>query len=87
MYRVLRPGGLSVISDLRRDASPEEIEREVKGMQLGPLNAWMVRWTFHAMLLKSAYSADEMRSMAAQTPFRDCKIEVNDVGFQVYLKK
>src|SRR5512145_795919 len=28
MYRVLRRGGLSVISDLRRDASAEEIERE-----------------------------------------------------------
>src|SRR5512141_615858 len=34
MYRVLRPGGLSVIAALRRDAPAEEIEREIKGMEL-----------------------------------------------------
>lgn len=87
MYRVLRPGGWSVIADLRRDAPKEEIEREVKGMGLGALNEFMVRWTFHAMLLKSAYSVDEMRAMVAQTPFGQCKIDVSGVGFQVWLKK
>src|SRR5215212_6313794 len=46
MHRVLRPGGISVISDLRRDAKPEEIEREIEGMGLGPINRFMVRWTF-----------------------------------------
>lgn len=87
MYRVLRSGGLSVISDLRRDASATEIEREIKGMGLGPLNAFMVRWTFRNMLLKNAYSVDEMRAMVAQTPFGTCEIKVDGVGFQVSLRK
>ena len=87
MYRVLRPGGLSVISDLRRDASAEEIEREIKGMGLGPINRFMVRWTFKNMLLKNAYSVDEIRSMVAQTPFGKCEIQIDGVGFQVLLKK
>src|SRR5215211_5262555 len=43
MYRVLRPGGFSVISDLRRDASAAEIEREIQGMSLGPINQFLVR--------------------------------------------
>ena len=87
MYRVLRPRGLSVISDLRRDASAAEIEREIKGMRLGRINEFMVRWTFRNMLLKSAYSVDEIRSMVAQTPFRQCKIDIDGVGFQVWLEK
>jgi len=87
MYRVLRPGGLSIISDLRRDAPPEEIEREIKGMGLGPVNRFMVRWTFRNMLLKNAYRLDEMKSMVARTPFGKCEINVDGVGFQVLLRK
>jgi ubiquinone/menaquinone biosynthesis C-methylase UbiE len=87
MYRVLRPGGTSVISDLRRDASAEEIEREIRGMGLGRINRMMVRWTFKNMLLKSAYSVDEMRSMVARTPFSKCRIDTDGVGFQVWLEK
>jgi ubiquinone/menaquinone biosynthesis C-methylase UbiE len=87
MYRVLRPGGLSVISDLRRDASAAEIEREIQGMGLGRINRFMVRWTFRNMLLKNAYSVDEIRSMVAQTPFGQCEIKIDGVGFQVLLRK
>jgi hypothetical protein len=87
MYRVLRPGGVSLISDLRRDAPPEEIEREIQGMGLGPVNQFMVRWTFNNMLLRSAYSVEEMRSMVAQTPFGQCRVDVSGVGFEVWLEK
>src|SRR5215208_4221309 len=79
MHRVLRPGGVSVISDLRRDAAPAEIEREVKGMGLGPVNRFTVRWTFDQMLLKSAYSVDEMKTMISQTPFEKCKIKIDGI--------
>ena len=87
MYRVLRPGGISVIADLRRDASPEEIDREVRGMGLGRVNQFLVRWTFDQMLLKSAYSVDEMKKMVSQTSFKKYKINADGVGFQVVLEK
>lgn len=86
MYRVLRPNGVVVIVDLRRDASPAEIEGEVKGMGLGRLNEALTRWTFKQMLLKSAYSMADMEAMIYRTPFGAGRIEVSGVGFQVWLE-
>lgn len=87
MYRVLRPGGTAVIIDMRHDVSAEEMDQEVDGMGVNPLNRALVRWTFKHMLSKNAYTVAEMRSMIALTPFGKGKIEVDGVGFQVSLTK
>lgn len=87
MHRVLKPGGLAVIADLRHDASPEEIDQEIRGMRLNGINEALTRAAFKMMLLKTAYGVDEMRAMVARTPFADAEIRVEGVGFQFWLKK
>jgi ubiquinone/menaquinone biosynthesis C-methylase UbiE len=87
IYRVLKPNGKAVIVDMRRDASSEDIEREVNGMKLDPVNRFMVKWTFDHMLLKSAYSVDEMKAMVAQSPFGKGQINIEGVGFHIWLEK
>jgi ubiquinone/menaquinone biosynthesis C-methylase UbiE len=87
MYRVLRPGGVGLIVDMRRDASRADMDAEINGMGLGRLDAVFTRWTFRNMLVKSAYTLDEMRSMVAKTPFGKCKIDASGIGFQLRLEK
>jgi ubiquinone/menaquinone biosynthesis C-methylase UbiE len=86
MYRVLRPGGEAMIHDLRQDASSEEIRAAVREMGLGWFNALMTRWILH-WLRKRAYSQDDFRRMAGQTPFGTCEINCDGIGLQVSLRK
>lgn len=87
MYRLLKPKGVAVIADMRHDATPEDIEEEVKGMGLDRLNEFFVRWTFKQMLLKTAYSIEDMKSVVAQTSFGKGRIESKGIGFQLWLEK
>lgn len=79
--------GQALILDLRPDASPEAINAEVKKMGLGWFNALMVKWTFKYMLLKRAYTQDQFRRMASQTPFKTCEIQEEPIGLAVWLTK
>ncbi len=87
MHRVLRPGGRSVIIDLRGDASTAEIDRHIESMRLGRLSRLMTRWTFRSFLLKNAYTIAEMQAFVAQTPFQKCQFETDEVGFTLWLEK
>ncbi len=87
MYRVLKPGGAAVILDMRQDASKEDREREIQGMGLDPINRFIVRWTFDQMLLKTAYTMENMKSMIEQTPFKKYKVTPHGIGFQAWLEK
>ena len=86
MYRVLRPNGLAVINDLRRDAPNESIKAAVKEMNLGWFNSLMTRWILQR-LRKQAYSPEDFRTMAAQTPFQSCDIACDPIGMTVTLRR
>jgi ubiquinone/menaquinone biosynthesis C-methylase UbiE len=86
MYRVLRAGGRAVIHDMRRDASPDAIKATVKDMGLGWFNSLLTRWILRR-LRKRAYSPDEFRQMAGETPFGTCEIESEGIGAEITLHK
>src|SRR5262249_18453545 len=87
MHRVLRPGGTALVYDLRPDASPAAIDAYVKSMGMGWLNSLLTKWTFKHMLVKRAYSQEQFRQMAAQSPFRTCEIREDALGLEVSLRK
>jgi ubiquinone/menaquinone biosynthesis C-methylase UbiE len=87
IYRVLKPGGKALISDLRRDASREEINTHIKALGLSRINAWITQLTFKHFLLKNAYSKADIRQLVSQTDFVKCDIREDPVGMEIWLEK
>jgi ubiquinone/menaquinone biosynthesis C-methylase UbiE len=87
MHRVLRPGGKALIYDLRPDAPPEAIGAEIKKMGLGWFDAMLTKLAFKYMLLKRAYSREQLREMASQSAFGTCEIRADGIGFAVSFVK
>jgi ubiquinone/menaquinone biosynthesis C-methylase UbiE len=87
MYRVLRSGGQASIFDLRKDATSEQIDGEVAKMELSRLNAWITRWTFRHLLLKRAYTREQLERMAAGSRFGGGEIFTDGIGFELRFTK
>lgn len=87
MCRVLRPSGEAWIADLRKDASPDEVNSYVTDSGRNWFDAWMTKWTFKHVLLKRAYTSDDFRCMAGQSRFGACKISVSPISLQVEFTK
>jgi ubiquinone/menaquinone biosynthesis C-methylase UbiE len=87
IHRVLRPGGQASVHDLRKEASLEEIDDEVRGMNLSALSAAVTRWTFRNLLLKNAYSRATLERLAERSPFLGGRIIPEGIGFELRLTK
>jgi len=87
MYRVLRSGGQASIFDLRKEATREDIAAEVRGMHLSRWNTWMTRWTFQHVLVKRAYTREQLERMASKSRFNRWEIAVEGIGFDLRLTK
>jgi len=87
MHRVLRPGGEAAIFDLRKDASRQAIDAEVRGMHLSAWNSFVTRWTFELLLLKRAYSRDDLERMAGQSRFSQREVAIDGIGLELRLRK
>jgi ubiquinone/menaquinone biosynthesis C-methylase UbiE len=85
MHRVLKVGGTALIIDLRKDFSPQDINRYVKGK--GIINAALIKLTFNTMLKKRAYTQDAMMRLVSQSQFRHGDLCLDSVGFELWLRK
>jgi len=87
MHRVLKPGGRSLIIDLRSDASLEDIDTYINGARLGWANALVYKLTFRYLLIPRAYSRQQFTAMASRSQFRTAEIGESGIGFEIMLIK
>jgi ubiquinone/menaquinone biosynthesis C-methylase UbiE len=87
MHRVLKPGGLASIFDLRKDATQDEIKAAVRDMKLSWFNTHVTLWTFQLMLLRLAYTHDQLEDMAARSRFGSGDIESSGIGCELQFRK
>ena len=85
MHRVLKPGGKAIIIDLRKDASWDEIVAYVDALHISRTSTWMTKFTFKHMLLKRAYTEEQMTGLVAGSDFKSCEIIKSPVGMEVRL--
>lgn len=86
MWRVLRPGGIARIQDMRRDATDSGIQEEVRKMNLGFFRAWMTRSALRS-LRRRAYTVDQFRRFARASPFGEGEIETSGIGVELRLRR
>jgi ubiquinone/menaquinone biosynthesis C-methylase UbiE len=87
MCRVLKPGGRAMIIDLRRDVSQKTINQYVDRLGVGFFSAWMMRLTFRFMLIKRAYTREQVSQFVALSPFGRYKLAENPIGFELWMYK
>jgi ubiquinone/menaquinone biosynthesis C-methylase UbiE len=85
MHRVLKPGGRALIIDLRKDTSWDEIVAYVDGLHVGGVSSAMMKFTFKHMLLKRAYTVEQMKALAAESDFKTAEIVSDPIGMEVTL--
>lgn len=86
MHRVLRPGGSAYINDLRRDVSKEAVDEDVARMDVGPVNAAIIRYALRSVLPRRAYDKKQFTAIVAHTNFRTFNIQETPMSLLVELR-
>jgi ubiquinone/menaquinone biosynthesis C-methylase UbiE len=87
IYRVLKTGGKALIIDLRRDVSKDTIDKCVNNMVLNRIDSLVTKLTFKHMLIKRAYTKDEIREFVTKTSFRKCEVQEDPMDFEIWFEK
>ena len=85
--RVLKPGGLALLIDMRGDATPESMKQAAAGLKTGTIDRWFIYLTFRFMLVKRAYTRAEFERMIALTKLCPLEMKESPIGLEILLGK
>jgi ubiquinone/menaquinone biosynthesis C-methylase UbiE len=87
MRRVLKPGGRALVIDLRKDVNKKALDDYIRGLKVGILDAFMMKWTFRLMLIRRAYTKQQFAEFISQSGFNNSAIHETPIGFEITLTK
>ena len=87
MHRVLKSGGRVTIFDLRKDATLEDVEQEVRDMRLWAPSAFLTKLIFRYALLREAYTRHALEAVVARSRFGRGEIVQDGIGFELRLTR
>jgi len=87
MRRVLKPGGRALVIDLRKDVNKAALDEYIRGLKVGLLDAFMMKWTFRLMLIPRAYTRQQFAAFISQSGFENSRIDETPIGFEITLVK
>jgi SAM-dependent methyltransferase len=87
VHRLLAPGGLAVVNDLRRDAEPFLIEFVLRELAGGPARVAGVGARAFARSLASAYTPAEVREALDRAGTAGARVEEQPMTLTVWIRK
>jgi len=81
IYRILRPGSVALISDLRKDAPEEKVDEFANKID-SKLMRWGLKHSF-----KEGYTARQIQEMMKSTRFAEIEITEEDISMLIMLRK
>ncbi|MBA4544191.1 MULTISPECIES: class I SAM-dependent methyltransferase [Thermoactinomyces] len=88
MNRVLKPGGKALIIDFKKDVSKDKLDQFVSGdLGFTGINSLVTKWMFRFVVIKQAYTKDEVKEMIAKSKFQTGRIHEGLIGLEVWLEK
>ncbi|WP_286133579.1 MULTISPECIES: class I SAM-dependent methyltransferase [unclassified Bacillus (in: firmicutes)] len=87
MYRVLKPGGTSLIIDMNFNATAQDIEGEIRKTGMTGFDKYFVKFAFKTFLKKGAYTKENFEMFLNETEFKNYNIKQEGISLYVYLYK
>ncbi|MEH7609838.1 class I SAM-dependent methyltransferase [Gottfriedia acidiceleris] len=87
MYRVLKPGGTSLIIDMNFNVTAQDIEGEIRKTGMTGFDKYFVKFAFKTFLKKGAYTKENFEMFLNETEFKNYNIKQEGISLYVYLYK
>lgn len=88
MHRVLKPGGTTLIVDMNRNASDQQIQDYTKSIGVTGVDKLLLKLMLKYFLRKGAYTREEFIELISKSAFKEYhQIKEEGIGFYLYLVK